>query len=97
MISFTMDTPHTYQLEKWEKNFIRKESLHTIKDWVKNLKLSRCLKITEKVPFNIVSEASYIYILSGQKFTDNVKNGPIRRVFANIKFAVKQSSQTSQF
>ena len=27
-----------------------------------------CLKITEKVAFNIASEASYVYILSGQKF-----------------------------
>ena len=26
-----------------------------------------CLKITEKVSFNIASEASYVYILSGQK------------------------------
>ena len=26
-----------------------------------------CLKITEKVAFNIASEASYVYILSGQK------------------------------
>ena len=30
-------------------------------------KITRCLKITEKVSFNIVSEASYVYILSGQK------------------------------
>ena len=29
---------------------------------------ARCLKITEKVLFNIASEASYVYILSGQKF-----------------------------
>ena len=29
---------------------------------------TRCLKITEKVSFNIASEASYVYILSGQKF-----------------------------
>ena len=29
---------------------------------------SRCLKITEKVLFNIASEASYVYILSGQNF-----------------------------
>ena len=29
--------------------------------------LARCLKITEKVSFNIASEASYVYILSGQK------------------------------
>ena len=36
---------------------------------------ARCLKITEKVSFNIASEASYIYILSGQKFIKKVKNG----------------------
>ena len=29
---------------------------------------SRCLKITEKVSFNIASEASYVYIFCGQKF-----------------------------
>ena len=28
---------------------------------------ARCLKITEKVSFNIASEASYVYILNGQK------------------------------
>ena len=27
-----------------------------------------CLKITEKVSFNIAREASYVYIFSGQKF-----------------------------
>ena len=32
-------------------------------------------KITEKVSFNIASEASYVYILSGQKFIKNAKNG----------------------
>ena len=32
-----------------------------------------CLKITEKVAFNIASEASYVYILSGQKFIKNAK------------------------
>ena len=36
-------------------------------------KLARCLKITEKVSFNIASEASYVYILSGQKFIKNAK------------------------
>ena len=29
---------------------------------------ARCLKITEKVSFNIASESSNVYILSGQKF-----------------------------
>ena len=28
--------------------------------------ITQCLKITEKVSFNIASEASYVYILSGQ-------------------------------
>ena len=37
--------------------------------------MSRCLKITEKVSFNIASEASYVYILSGQKFIKNAKIG----------------------
>ena len=31
------------------------------------------MKITEKVSFNIASEASYVYILSGQKLIKNVK------------------------
>ena len=38
---------------------------------------ARCLKITEKVSFNIASEASYVYILSEQKLVKNAKNGPI--------------------
>ena len=33
------------------------------------------LKITEKVSFHVASEASYIYILSGQKFIKIAKNG----------------------
>ena len=36
--------------------------------------LSRCLKITEKVSFNFVSAANYVYILSGQKFLRKAKN-----------------------
>ena len=36
---------------------------------------ARCLTITEKVSFNIASEASYVYILSGQKLIKNAKNG----------------------
>ena len=37
--------------------------------------LTQCLKITEKVSFNIASEASYVYILSGQKLIKNAKKG----------------------
>ena len=39
---------------------------------------AQCLKITEKVSFNIAREASYVYILSGQKF---IKNGPFLATF----------------
>ena len=46
-------------------------------DWKikKNLVKSQCLKIIEKVSFNIASEASYVYILRGQKLIENAKNG----------------------
>ena len=58
---------------------------------------ARCLKITEKSPLNIASEASYVYILSGQKLIKNAKNGPFWRVFENLKLTVKQCYQTGQF
>ena len=32
------------------------------------------------------SEASYVYILSGQKFIKNAKNGQFRQVFENMNF-----------
>ena len=51
--------------------------------------ISRCLKITEKVSFNI-----YVYILSGHKLIKNAKNGPFWRIFDNLKLAVKQCYQT---
>ena len=47
----------------------------------------------KKVSFNIASEASYVYKSS----LKNAKNGPIWRVFENLKLAVKQSYQTGQF
>ena len=50
---------------------------------------ARCLKITEKVSFNIASEASYVYILIGQKLIKNAKNGPFWLGFETLKLAVK--------
>ena len=58
---------------------------------------ARCLKFTEKVSFNIASETSYVYILSGQKLIKNAKNGPFERVFKDLKLAVKQCYQIGQF
>ena len=45
---------------------------------------SQCLKITEKVAFITTSEASYVYILSGQKFTKNAKYGQFWRFFETL-------------
>ena len=47
----------------------------------KNDEYAQCLKITEKVSFNSASEASYGYILSGQKLITNAKNGSILASF----------------
>ena len=58
---------------------------------------SQCLKIAQKVAFNITSEASYVYILSGQKFIKNAKNGQFWQVFENLKLAAKQCYQTGHF
>ena len=44
---------------------------------------SRCLKIIEKVLFNIASEASNVYILGGQKLIKNAKN-EFGRTFENL-------------
>ena len=53
-------------------------------------------KSTENVSFNIASEASYVYILSKQKFIKNAKNSQFGE-FMKLKFAAKQRYQTSQF
>ena len=55
------------------------------------------LKIAEKVSFNIASEESYVYILSGQKFIKNAKNGAFWLFFENIKLTVKQCYQIGNF
>ena len=51
----------------------------------------------KKVSFNIGSEVSYVYILSGQKFIKNAQNGPSWQLFVNLKLAVKQFYQTGKF
>ena len=55
----------------------------------KDQRTPHCLKITQNVAFNIASEASYGYILSGQKLIKNAKNGQFWRLFENFKLAVK--------
>ena len=53
-------------------------------------RIAQCLKITQKVASNIASEASYVYILSGEKLFKNAKNGQFWRFFDNLKVEVKQ-------
>ena len=54
---------------------------------------NRPKKSPKKVAFKIASEASYVYILSGQKFI----NGQFWRIYEKLKLAVKQCYQTGQF
>ena len=58
---------------------------------------AQCLKIPEKVVFNIASEASYIYILSGQKFIKTAKNGPFWRVFEDLMLAKNSVTRQVNF
>ena len=57
--------------------------------------MPQCLKITEKVSFNIASEASYVYILSGQKFILKMP----KLVFFKKTLSLRSNSvyQTGQF
>ena len=56
-------------LKKLLSDFMHNWALKSIKR-----ESTRSLKIKEKVLFNITSEASYVYILNGQKLNKNAKN-----------------------
>ena len=56
---------------------------------------SRCLKITEKVLFNIASEASYVY--KWTKVHQKCQKRFILKVFEKLNLAVKQCYQTGHF
>ena len=45
----------------------------------------------------MASEASYVYILSGQNLIKNVKKWSNWRILENLKLAVKQYYRTGQF
>ena len=81
---------HILALKKPSKMCINQQKLHLQTQTQAKNKLSspftklpsihfpsctQCLKITEEVAFNIASEASYVCILSRQKFIKNAKNG----------------------
>ena len=45
--------------------------LHLKYFWLASV--ARCMKITEKVSFNITSQACYVYSFNGQKLIENAK------------------------
>ena len=49
----------------------------------------KCLKVTKKVSFNIASEASYGYILSGQKLLKMPKIANFGKFLINQILSVK--------
>ena len=86
VLTFLLSSTQFTRLKRCSENFYSfLELLDLTQFW--------CLKITEKVSFKITSEASYVYILSGQKFIKKAKNSPFWRVFENLKLAVKQCYQ----
>ena len=86
-------TLQTWDLRKKKRHWLIKEGRKLT--WKKNERIWKSQKI--KVSFNIASEASYVYILSGQKLIKNTKNCPIWRAFEKLKLMVKQCYQTGQF
>ena len=85
----------TYKVRKSQIFLITKVVLFFLRNCTRQS--AQCLKITEKVAFNIASEASYVYILSGKKLSKNAKNSLLWRIFGNLKIAVKQCYQTGHF
>ena len=53
----------------------------SLKEKILAWKHTQCLKITDKVSFNIAIEASYVYILSGQKLLKNAQKWSILASF----------------
>ena len=59
--------------------------------------LPQCLKITEKVSFNIASEASYVFILSRQYFIKNAKIGHFGEFLKTWSLRSKSVTRQLQF
>ena len=76
MSSFTCMTTYYYEIskQKEKKNEINVSPI--INPLVHLFSMhTQCLKFTQKVAFNIASEASYVYILRWHKFIRFAKNG----------------------
>ena len=82
-----LNSTWSYWIQLWS-SFFRCCYYRVMQPNNKSQKTARCLKITEKVSFNIASE------VSAQKW---IKNYPFWRVFENLKLAVKQCYETGQF
>ena len=58
--------------------------------------IKESVKITEKVVFNIASEASYVYIFSGQKFNKNAKIISLTRFWKLVGCRFRSNSVARQ-
>ena len=75
-IRILMKIKRSFRLQDDAKNGNFTNFLKVVHPELVGTHCTQCLKITEKVSFNIAREASYVYILSGQKLFKNAKNGP---------------------
>ena len=82
-------------MSRYSRHYVDKKKIGDLRKiqklfrWSFHQNEAQCLKIPEKVAFNIASEVSYVYILSGQKFIKNAKT-------ASFGTLVKQCYQTGQ-
>ena len=71
----------------WFFKMRRQRTIKTLHDALKELRPpSECLKITEKVSFNIASEASCVYILSGQKLIKIQKMSIFGEIWKHVPY-----------
>ena len=65
----------SFQNESWKINKLNETGVRAIATNLLHFGLPTFVRNTEKVAYNITSEASFVYILSGQKFIKNAKTG----------------------
>ena len=85
-IFFQLFTGDQRRRLKWKRFQTCNYKRHEIEK--KRVSKHSVLKITEKSHFTTASEASYVYILSGEKLIKNAKNSPYWGLFLGFIFRV---------
>ena len=88
---FTNDTWVQSVILQPHQKILSQKALGYLLVGIKHEQSSLCLKISENFAFNIANEASYVYILIGQKLIKNTKNGqPVLPVLPDKSLLIGQ-------